>query len=137
MPTTDRPGRPGCLCCGNVRDAAVRSPANQNAYVCAECVHTHTSSAYEVIQLAFPQVLTEPVREVLSLMLWHTGPIAHALRSAGRDIARKCEDEQAVALHWLLGFALEHGADWQRHAAIALREITQAIGDSDGASSSR
>ena len=119
-----------CLCCGNEREAAVRAPGNPNAYVCEECVRAHAPGAQlGADMLHFPKTLTEPVREVLSLMIWKTTPIANALRAAGRQIARKVEDEQAVALHWLLGFALEHGADWQKHAAIALREITQAIGD--------
>ena len=135
MSTSDRSV---CLCCGNARDAAVRSALNAHAYVCADCIRAHVPPAMlDAEVLPFPKTLTEPVREVLSLMLWSTTPIAHALRAAGRTIARKVEDEQAVALHWLLGFALEHGADWQRPAALALREITQAIGDSDGTPSSR
>lgn len=130
MPT---PNRPGCLCCGNVREAAVRSSENPRAYVCAICIDKHAPAAQlGTDTLPFPKMLTEPVRDVLSLMLWSTTPIAHALRAGGHTIERKVEDEQAVALHWLLGFALEHGEDWQRHAAIALREITQSIGDRNG-----
>jgi hypothetical protein len=125
--------RIGCLCCGKVRDAAVRSSENPRAYVCAICIDKHAPAAQlGADMLRFPKTLTEPVREVLSLMLWETSAIAHALRAAGHTVDRKVEDEQAVALHWLLGFALEHGADWQRHEALALREITQAIGDRDG-----
>lgn len=75
----------------------------------------------------FPQTLTPSLREVLGLMLWQTTPIAHALRAAGHQIERKCEVEQAHALHWLLGFALEHGGDWQKAAAVELRKLTDSI----------
>jgi hypothetical protein len=73
-----------------------------------------------------PAQLTQPLREVLGLMLWQTTPIAHALRATGQTIERKCETEQAVALHWLLGFALKDGDDWQKTAAVALRQLTDA-----------
>lgn len=75
----------------------------------------------------FPPTLTPPLRRVLGMMLWETGPIAHALRATGQDIARKAEDEQAAVLHWLVGFVLKHGADWHKHAAIALHEMTDSI----------
>ncbi|CAG4887729.1 hypothetical protein [Paraburkholderia saeva] len=75
-----------------------------------------------------PQQLTPPLRRVLGMMLWETTPIAHAMRAAGRDIPRKCEDEQAVVLHWLLGIVLEHGVDWQKHAAIELHNLTEGMG---------
>ncbi|SKC78554.1 hypothetical protein SAMN05445504_2422 [Burkholderia sp. CF099] len=77
---------------------------------------------------AYPEELTPALRRVLSMMLWETTPIAHALRASGRAIARKCEDEQAVVLHWLTGIVLEHGEDWQKHAAIELRKLTEAMG---------
>lgn len=81
---------------------------------------------------ALPADITPPVQDVLRLMIWNTAPIAHALRATGRAIPRKCEDEQAIALHWLLGFALEHGADWHKHAAIALRQMTDQMTDKQG-----
>lgn len=70
-----------------------------------------------------PADLTPPVRHVLSLMLWQTLPIANALRATGRHINRKTEDEQAAALHWLLGIALEHGENWEQEAARALHKL--------------
>ena len=82
MSTSDRSV---CLCCGNARDAAVRSALNAHAYVCADCIRAHVPPAMlDAEVLPFPKTLTEPVREVLSLMLWSTTPIAHALRAAGR-----------------------------------------------------
>ncbi|MDE1007689.1 MAG: hypothetical protein OSB38_18655 [Paraburkholderia fungorum] len=73
-----------------------------------------------------PTQITPPVQDVLGLMLWNTTPLAHALRAGGFAIERKCETEQAVALHWLLGFALKDGDDWQKTAAVALRQLTDA-----------
>lgn len=70
-----------------------------------------------------PADLTPPVRHVLSLMLWQTLPIANALRATGRHINRKTEDEQAAALYWLLGIALEHGENWEQAAARALHKL--------------
>lgn len=81
---------------------------------------------------ALPAQLTPSLRRVLGMMLWETGPIAHAMRATGRDIARKAEDEQAIVLHWLMGFVLEHGADWHKHAAIALREMTDQMTEKRG-----
>jgi hypothetical protein len=78
---------------------------------------------------ALPAQLTPPLRRVLGMMLWETGPIAHAMRATGHDVARKAEDEQALVMHWLLGFVLAHGADWHKHAAIALRKMTDQMTD--------
>lgn len=72
----------------------------------------------------FPTTLTEPVKEVLSLMLWDTGPVAHALRSDGEEIPRKAEDEQAHVMHWMLGLALQHGDDWKGHVHARLSKIS-------------
>jgi hypothetical protein len=74
----------------------------------------------------FPAQLTTPLREVLGLMLWQTTPISHALRAAGHTIDRKAEVEQAHALHWLLGFALQDGENWHKTAAVALRKLTES-----------
>ena len=83
-----------------------------------------------------PDDLTEPVREVLSMMVWETGRLAHAYRAAGHAIAPKAEAEQAFILHRLLGFALEHGKDWRKAAGADLsatiaraREIEAATKD--------
>ncbi|WP_035950298.1 hypothetical protein [Burkholderia multivorans] len=77
----------------------------------------------------YPATLTPALGRVLGMMVWETGPIAHALRAAGQTIERTPEAEQAAVLHWLTGFALEHGADWERHAAAALLVLTESRGD--------
>lgn len=45
-----------------------------------------------------------------------TGPMCHRLRELGHDIPARMEDEQAYALHWMLGMYAEHGADWNKRA---------------------
>jgi hypothetical protein len=90
---------------------------------------TKSAEQTEAGEHIFPAELTPPVRRILGMMLWETTPIANALRAGGRRITRRCEDEQAAALHWLLGFALEHGMDWEKPAAAALLKMTQGIKD--------
>ncbi|MEX3556401.1 MAG: hypothetical protein VB131_07610 [Burkholderia gladioli] len=78
---------------------------------------------------SYPQALTPALGRVLGMMVWETGPIAHVLRAAGQVIEYTHAAEQAAVLHWLTGFALEHGADWEKHAANALRVLTESRGD--------
>lgn len=74
--------------------------------------------------LTYPRELTPDLSEILGMMVFNSGPIAHAFRDAGRaDIKRKCEAEQAFVLHWLLTLCLEHGALWRRHAGETLQEV--------------
>ncbi|MGZ3272422.1 MAG: hypothetical protein ACXU82_03700 [Caulobacteraceae bacterium] len=58
----------------------------------------------------------EDALEILGLMNFQTCPVAHLFRATGEDIPHKTELEQAFVLGWLLGLALEHGADWRDHA---------------------
>jgi hypothetical protein len=76
---------------------------------------------------AYPQELTDDLRDILSMTMWNTGPIAHALRDGGQDIKRKAEDEQAEVMHWLIGLALEHGSEWRVKASHRIREIKAAL----------
>jgi hypothetical protein len=74
--------------------------------------------------LIFPRELTPEIRDVLSIMCFEAGPIAHAFRESGRaEIKTRAEDEQAFVLHWLLTFALEHGAEWRKRASAALAPV--------------
>ncbi|MGU3540041.1 hypothetical protein [Methylobacterium sp. A54F] len=85
---------------------------------------TATATAADKPELVFPRELTPEVREVLEMMVFQCGPIAHAFRNAGRvEIRRRAEDEQAFILHWLLTLALEHGADWRKHAGETLKLV--------------
>jgi hypothetical protein len=74
--------------------------------------------------LILPEELTEPVREVLGVMCFTSGPTAALLRRAGGwDIPQRIEDEQAAVLHWLLKLALRHGDGWRREAQAYLESI--------------
>lgn len=72
----------------------------------------------------YPKEMTPALREVLSLMIFTTGPIGHAFRDAGEEI--ECEAEQAFVLHWLIGLALEHGDGWRSLAAARIDELVAA-----------
>lgn len=74
----------------------------------------------------FPAKLNIALREILGMPNFECGPIAHALRDAGRDIPRKSEAEQAFVLHWLTTLALKHGRDWKKHAADELDRATKS-----------
>ena len=75
----------------------------------------------ELVAEIWPLALTNPLREVLGLMNFRTGPIAHLYRAAGDDIPPKCEDEQAFVLHRFVRLALEHGQKWREAAEADLR----------------
>lgn len=80
----------------------------------------------------YPQELTDDLRFILSMMMWTTGPMAHALRDGGLDIKRKAEEEQAEVMHWLIGLALEHGPAWREKASDRIREIRDAFAATEG-----
>ncbi|MFP3756285.1 hypothetical protein SB751_20580 [Cupriavidus sp. SIMBA_020] len=84
--------------------------------------------------LPYPTEPADALLEVLGLMLFTTTPIEHALRAAGTDIPKRCEEEQAHALHWLIQLALPHGAEWRARAGKSLDELraaTQAGGGNE------
>lgn len=76
-------------------------------------------------QLIYPEELTPALAEVLGLMIFKTGPIAHGFRAAGHNIKPKVEAEQAFVLHWLIKLALRHGDGWQPIAGEQLGEIVK------------
>jgi len=71
----------------------------------------------------YPTDLTPALAHVLGMPNFSLHPIWMALRDVGVEIKPRYEDEQAAALHFLIPFALEHGDDWQRHAADRLIEL--------------
>lgn len=74
----------------------------------------------------YPKELTPALHEALSTMPWTLSGVAQALRMEGQDIPQKTEDEQAHALHWCIGLALEHGDDWRKIAGERLEAIAQS-----------
>jgi len=84
--------------------------------------------------LTYPRELTDDLRDVLSLMMWNTGPIAHRLRAGGAAIPNKAEAEQAHVLHWLTTLVLEHGPAWRQKGdehLQAIRDTSKSSGVSD------
>ncbi|MFP3756823.1 hypothetical protein [Cupriavidus sp. SIMBA_020] len=81
--------------------------------------------------LPYPTEPTDALLDVLGLMLYTTTPIAHALRAAGTDIPKRCEEEQAHVLHWLIQLALQHGVQWRERARNRIEEL-QAATQSSG-----
>lgn len=82
--------------------------------------------------LVFPRELTDDLRDILSMMMWNTGPIAHALRAGGVEIKTRAEEEQAHVMHWLITLALEHGAAWREKASERISEIRAALATTEG-----
>ncbi|MCW2276342.1 hypothetical protein GJ654_18625 [Rhodoblastus acidophilus] len=76
--------------------------------------------------ITWPEKLTPPLDDVLRLMNFQTGPIAHLYRRAGHDIPRKCEAEQAFVLHRFIGLAIKHGDEWRKYAQEELNAMMQA-----------
>ncbi|TCR01095.1 hypothetical protein [Neorhizobium sp. JUb45] len=97
-----------------------------------EAVRSALSPYPQTNMRAYPQELTDDLRDILSLMMWNTGPMAHALRAGGQDIKRKAEEEQAEVMHWLIGLALEHGSEWRAKASDRIREIKAALATTEG-----
>lgn len=79
--------------------------------------------------LGYPRELTDDLRDVLSMMMWNTGPIAHALRAGGADIPSKAEAEQAHVMHWLTLLVLEHGTAWREKASEEINRIRAATSE--------
>jgi hypothetical protein len=73
----------------------------------------------------YPTDLTPALADVLGMPNFQLHPIWMALREVGVEIKPRYENEQAAALHFLIPLALEHGDDWQRHAANRLRELRE------------
>jgi len=71
--------------------------------------------------------LNPDTAEILGRPNFTCGPIARLLRTAGKEIEEKAESEQAAVIHWLLTIYDEHGSDWRKHAAVALKEMSPNI----------
>lgn len=66
----------------------------------------------------------DPVLDVLAEAIkpWGMGAVFNNLRLGGMEIPSRAEAEMAVALHYMLGFALRHGPLWRREIVKDLRE---------------
>ncbi|WP_284459713.1 hypothetical protein [Cupriavidus campinensis] len=107
--------------------------AARNSSACAENTPLIAANPAEIAPgtLPYPTEPTDALLEVLGLMLYTTTPIAHALRAAGTAIPKRCEEEQAYVLHWLIQLALRHGAEWRARAAKSIEEVMAATRRTD------
>ena len=85
------------------------------------------------VELRIPAQLTPELRDVLGMMCFECGPIAHAFRATGVEIKRRAEDEQAFIMHWLLTFVAAHGSAWRRHAGEALTAVIARAKEAEAA----
>lgn len=76
--------------------------------------------------LRIPDELTPDLSAVLGTMSFMSGSIADLFRDSGIPIPRRCEDEQAFVLHWLLKLLAQHGSDWFGRAMIEIGRMRQA-----------
>lgn len=74
----------------------------------------------------YPKEITPELHDVLGMMCFQLGPIAHVFRASGESIPSRAEDEQAFVLHWLIGLALEHGSGWRKIAADKISDLVLA-----------
>lgn len=124
---------PGVLCYGQSIALQYRSEAeaievwNYRAATETEAPEGWPISKETRGTLPYPADPTDALTEVLSLMLYTTTPIAHAMRAAGADISTKCEAEQAHVLHWLIQLALQHGDAWREKARASMDELRAAM----------
>lgn len=64
--------------------------------------------------------MNDEVRWILGRPNFACAGIAQYLRSQGREIQKKAEDEQAEAIYWMLSLYSQHGADWRQKASNLL-----------------
>jgi hypothetical protein len=77
------------------------------------------STPLETIEL--PARMTPAIASALSLMVFHTGPIARTLRKKGHQIDESAEAEQAFVLWWALRLAIKHGEAWKTFASEEIK----------------
>jgi hypothetical protein len=68
--------------------------------------------------------LDDEVRWILGRPCFAIAGIAGALRKNGYKCERKAEDEQAVAIHWMLSVYFAHGKGWREAAQKELDAMT-------------
>ncbi|WP_298810486.1 hypothetical protein [uncultured Sphingomonas sp.] len=82
--------------------------------------------------VALTSPLSEPLRDILGLMCFQLGSLAHAYRRAGEfngadgPLQARAEDEQAFMLHKILGLWLLHGDGWRQPLSDDLLRVTSA-----------
>lgn len=73
--------------------------------------------------------LDDEVRDILGRPCFMVAGLASRLRAIGYEpVRRKAEDEQAVALYWMLSQYVKHGKDWRAKAIEELRAKEAELG---------
>lgn len=71
--------------------------------------------------------LDDEVRDILGRPCFVVARIAQRLHKLGLyEVKTKAEDEQAVALYWMLSLYAKHGADWKKFGDKILNGDTAA-----------
>jgi hypothetical protein len=81
--------------------------------------------------LSYPTEPTEALLEVLGLMLYTPRPSRMPCAPPGTDIPKRCEEEQAYVLHWLIQLALQHGVNWRARSGKSLDDLLAATRRAD------
>lgn len=102
---------------------AVDGPDNKGWHV----DHVAALSAILLQEPKWPAVMPPGLEDILGMMTFETGPVAHLFRAAGQQIARKVEAEQAFILHWLVGLWFQHGTNGLRVAADKIDELKAQV----------
>lgn len=69
--------------------------------------------------------LDDTLRNILGRICFTLIPLVNMLRAGGHEIKHKAEDEQAAAIHWMLGHYFAHGAEWQAAATADINRMRQ------------
>lgn len=78
-------------------------------------------------KIKFPEI-NAALRDILGRPCFTVADVAALLRHSKKyEVERKAEDEQAVALHWMLTLYFEHGDAWAQEGERILREIAATI----------
>lgn len=75
----------------------------------------------------YPTEMTPELERILGMPNFVCGPFARAFREGGADIPTKAEAEQAFVIHKLIGFYLEHGADYAEKFHDELAALEQKL----------
>lgn len=96
-----------------------------------ELIEAHRPDDSKGVPAVIPPRLTDELKEILGLICFRAGPIAHGAQAAGFYIAdtpirHSAEDEQAFVIHRMLLAWAKHGADWRGAFEAAMMDAFEA-----------
>lgn len=109
-----------------LHEARVQLVANEEQFGKSNETIRNLLEALETLKKETPwpmETMTPAVKEVLELLNFRTGPIAHVYQKAGFEMKHRCEEEQSFVLHRFLGFALKHKDNWKAVAEAELQRL--------------